>query len=141
MHHRGFDIACRGGTHYEAAICSLIQTHTSVGLMHVRHNLFGVEEHNQVLREEPEGVHYRIFLREPDCPSFGNAKLRPRHPGIYICKFVRIENRLCAPRTRNLGNGGTNHLSFWMERRQFFLGLRSASYLVCGAAGFLQTPP
>jgi hypothetical protein len=87
----------------------LIQTDTCVGLVHVGDDLFGIRQNNQMLGQESQRVHDQVFLRKPDRPGLGNAKLGANHSDIYIREFVWIANRLCASCTRNLGNGGANH--------------------------------
>jgi len=138
MHKGCLYITGRRRAHHEAAVCGLIQTHACISIVHIRDDLFGIEQNDKMLGQKSESANRQVFLRKPHSPTFGNAELGANNAHIYIREFAWIANRICAPRTGNLGNRGANHLCRGMERGQSCLRLGSVLDVVRGATGSLK---
>jgi hypothetical protein len=56
-----------------------------IGLVQVRDDGIWVGQHDQVLREEADGVDLVLRFREPHRPRFGNAKQFPHGADVALC--------------------------------------------------------
>src|SRR5690349_18078328 len=71
-----------------------------------QNDLLGVKQDDQMLGQEPQGIHYQVLFSQPNGADFRNTEFRADHADIDVGQFVRITKIFDPPRTGDFRHGG-----------------------------------
>src|SRR5260370_1218690 len=138
MHQSGLYVSCRRRPHHEAPKCSLVESHSTIGCVHIRNDLFWIQQNNKVLRQHTQGVDDKVFLRQPNGSTLCNAELRADHANVHVRELMWILDRFYTSCAVDLRHCGAHHFCAGMQCHQFGLGLRCTADIMESASSFAE---
>jgi hypothetical protein len=93
MDQNAFDIRRRRRARVENRVASLVQVTAAVGVLDGRHDVRGIDQHDQVLGEIDQGIFLKLCFGEQYRPGFGDRKSRPNDGYVHIGKDLRMRDR------------------------------------------------
>ena len=102
--------AVADGPVMNTAYLRLEEAPVPVGVVQVRHDVPGVEQHHQVLGQEPERVDLEVILGQKHRARLGDAETRPHDAHVDVVELRRAAHPVDRPVARHFRCGRADDL-------------------------------